>query len=59
MVLTLAVSLVDKCFSVCHKETPKFVNLQEDKDSHDTGSTTASSSKTTLTQEDGDQTADN
>ena len=62
MILTLAVSLVDRCFSagaLMHKEIPKFVNLQTEEDSPDSGSTTASSSKTTLTPEDDDQTEDN
>ena len=62
MVLTLAVSLVDRCFSagaLKHKESPKFVNLHTDEDSPDSGSTTASSSRTTLTPDDNDQTENN
>ena len=59
MVLILAVNLVDRCFGACHKEAPKFVNLQEEEDSPDSGSTTASSSRTNLTPDDGDQTEDN
>ena len=59
MVLTLAVSLVDKCCGACRKEAPTFVNLEveEDQDSN-TSAVTASSSRTTLTPEVGNQTED-
>ena len=56
MVLTLAVSVVDKCFITCHKEGPKYVNLEDEENSPDSGNTTASSSRTTLTPESDDQT---